>query len=492
MKLSSQTSIHELLKTYPFLTDFLVAYNPQFGMLKNKVMRATVGKVASLKQVAGMGGIPLDKLIKDIAAEIELHSGESAEDKTETQAESVSSNEKIALLKEIILDLHKGLPYDTVKKRFDDLIADVEVVEIVAMEQQLISEGIPASEVQRLSELHVGVFKEALDAKELPETPAGHPVHSFMEENRIFTETVADLDLLIQQLQIAGSPEKFDELEHALQDALETLSRLEIHYQRKENQLFPYLEKHEITGPSQVMWTADDDIRTQVKQLKEAFDNRQLAAFLEKGVPCAQAVVDMIYKENSILFPISLETLDEAEWIEIKQGEADIGYAFTEAVGDWPGTALDSESASATATAEESTGRIELDTGQMTVEQINLMLKHLPVDVTFVDENDRVQYFSAGKERIFPRSPGIIGRNVQNCHPPKSLDIVNQIVGEFKAGTKDEADFRLQMEGCFIYIRYFAVRDDEGAYCGTLEVSQDISNIKTLEGERRLLNWETE
>ena len=136
--------------------------------------------------------------------------------------------------------------------------------------------------------------------------------------------------------------------------------------------------------------------------------------------------------------------------------------------------------------------KLELDTGQLTLDQVNLMLKHLPVDLTFVDENNTVQYYSAGKERIFPRSPGVIGLNVQNCHPPKSLDVVNQIVAEFKAGTKDQADFWIQMGGKFIYIRYFAVRDEEGVYQGTLEVSQDVTDIKSLEGERRLLNWDAD
>ena len=146
-----------------------------------------------------------------------------------------------------------------------------------------------------------------------------------------------------------------------------------------------------------------------------------------------------------------------------------------------------------TVTAEKAgkdAGRLSLDTGQLTLKQVNLMLKHLPVDLTFVDENDEARYFSAGKERIFPRSPGIIGRKVQQCHPAKSLDTVNQIVADFKSGAKDKAEFWIQMRGRLIYIRYFAVRDDEEIYRGTLEVSQDITDIQSITGERRLLNWD--
>ncbi len=485
IEITPSTKINDLLNAYPFLVDFLVAYNPQFGLLKNRVMRATVGKMATLEKIAGIGGVPVGTLIKDIAAEIEKRTGEGAE----TETGGVPNNEKVARLKEIILELHKGAPFEEVKKQFDELIADVEPIEIMAMEQQLIKDGMPIPEVRRLCDLHVGILKEALDVKDLPETPAGHPVHTFMEENEVFTDVVGDMDLLLQQLRIDGSLEELSELKQPLQEALDKLSRVEIHYQRKENQLFPYLEKHGSTGPSQVMWSVHDDIRAQLKETKEAFESQDIAALLEKGNICAHAIVDMVYKENHILFPISLELLEESEWIDIRKGEGDIGYAFAAPAVDWPGEAVDSEAA---IDADKDADRLDLDTGQMTAEQVNLMLKHLPVDVTFVDENDRVQYFSAGKERIFPRSPGIIGRDVKNCHPPKSLDVVNQIVGEFRAGTKDEAAFWIQVAGRLIYIRYFAVRDDEDTFRGTLEVSQDITDIKSLEGERRLLDWAAE
>ena len=126
----------------------------------------------------------------------------------------------------------------------------------------------------------------------------------------------------------------------------------------------------------------------------------------------------------------------------------------------------------------------------MTVEQVNMMLKHLPVDISFVDENDEVRYYSATKDRIFPRSPGVIGRKVQNCHPPKSFAMVQKILDEFRAGRRDKADFWIQMKGRFLLIQYFAVRDEQGVYKGTLEVSQDVTDIRKLEGQKRLLDWE--
>ena len=492
MEISPKTTISQLLDAYPFLLDYLAAYNPRFELLKKKVMRATMGKMATLERVAGIGGIPLDTLMKDIAVEIKAQTGATVAVEAETSPVSAPDPEKTAALKAILLDLHDGAPFDDLKKRFDELIEGVEPMEIVAMEQELIKEGIPTEEVKRLSDLHVDLFKDALGESVIPVTPDGHPVHTFIEENKVFTNAVADLDLLLQQLKIDSSPENFTELSSQLKKALDTLSRVEIHYQRKENQLFPYLEEQGITAPPQVMWAVHDDIRAKIKRTLKAFDNQDLTAFIDIGAECGKAIGDMVYKEEHILFPISLETLDEANWVAIRKGEQDIGYAFAEPAADWPGADGDPEVTANRTRADLENGQLELDTGQMTLDQINLMLKHLPVDITFVDEEDRVRYFSATEDRLFPRSPGIIGRNVQNCHPPKSLDVVNRIVGEFKAGSKDNAAFWIQLGGRFIYIRYFAVRDDEGVYCGTVEVSQDITEIKTIEGQNRLLDWDNE
>lgn len=493
MGISPKTTISQLLDAHPFLLDYLVAYNPRFELLKNKVMRATMGKMATLERVAGNVGIPLDTLMKDIAVEIKAQTGEAVEVEAEAGPVSAPDPEKTAALKAILLELHDGAPFDDLKKRFDELIEGVEPMEIVAMEQELIKEGgIPIEEVKRLSDLHVNLFKDVLGESVIPVTPDGHPVHTFIEENKVLTSAVADLDLLLQQLKLDSSPENFTELSSQLKEALDTLSRVEIHYQRKENQLFPFLEEHGITAPPQVMWAVHDDIRAKIKRAIDAFESQDLTAFIDNGAECGKAIGDMVYKEEHILFPISMETLDEANWVAIRKGEQDIGYAFTEPAADWPGAEGEPEVTVTHAKAALDTGQLELDTGQMTLDQINLMLKHLPVDITFVDEEDRVRYFSATDDRLFPRSPGIIGRNVQNCHPPKSLDVVNRIVGEFKAGTKDNAAFWIQLGGRFIYIRYFAVRDDEGAYCGTVEVSQDITEIKTIEGQNRLLDWDNE
>lgn len=195
----------------------------------------------------------------------------------------------------------------------------------------------------------------------------------------------------------------------------------------------------------------------------------------------AQALRDMIYKEEHILFPMAMETLTEQEWELVRLGEGEIGFA-------WILSGQTTQSDTGATEKQSSLDRIELDTGVLSQQQINLMLTHLPVDISFVDENDEVRYYSATRERIFPRSPGVIGRKVQNCHPPKSMPRVQEILNDFRDGIRDDAEFWISMQGKFIHIRYFAMRNAQGEYRGCLEVTQDVTGIRNLEGEKRLLD----
>jgi DUF438 domain-containing protein len=195
----------------------------------------------------------------------------------------------------------------------------------------------------------------------------------------------------------------------------------------------------------------------------------------------------MADKEEKILYPMAMDQLSEAEWAEIRAGEEEIGYAFVGDVPAWP-------EGEAAAVAPDAASRgdagelLELKTGALTLEQLDRALLALPIDFSYVDENDRVRFYSEG-ERIFPRSPGVIGRRVQNCHPPASVDKVQQIIDAFRAGEKNTADFWLQLGERFVHIRYSAVRDDDGVYKGIVETVQDVTAIRALQGERRLLDW---
>ena len=491
MEISANTKIDSLLKEYPFLEEFLVTLSPKFKGLKNPIMRKTIGKVATLSKVAGIAGLDLDDFLTALTNEISRQAGESTPD----GAGGVLSDpeEKQAALKEIIKALHAGEDMAVLKKRFSQLISGVEAVEIAKMEQALMDEGLPAEEIKRLCDVHVEIFKEALEEQDRPEPPLGHPIHTFMKENRASEEIMSKTNMLMGRIGHPPRLEAFKENSQALNSLIERLSEIDIHYTRKENQLFPMLEAHHFTGPSQVMWSIHDDIRAGLKQAREAFAKSDPEGTLTPLKESIQAVRDMIYKEEHILYPASLDMLSDQEWIKVKEGEADIGFAWVVPDTGWPEDIIKEPEDVPPEPAEvlkDVAGALGLDTGRMTLEQINLMLTHLPVDLTFVDENDRVAYYSEGPERIFPRSPAIIGREVRNCHPPKSVHLVNQILDAFKSGSRDTAEFWIELGGKFIYIRYFAVRDADGYYRGCLEVSQDLTQIRKLEGQQRLIDWE--
>ena len=473
MDLSPKTKVNDLLTVYPFLKDFLISLNPEFKMLDNPFLRKTVGKLASLGKAAMISGMDVKKLIDGVAGEIKRKTGEAV---TVSYGEPGQDEKDVRIdtMKEIIKDLHAGKDVESQKKKFGELIKDVAPWEIAQMEQRLIAEGMPESEIKSLCDVHVKVFQEALEHQTVPGLPAGHPVHTLMLENRacegILKEAEATTD--------------FAKAKDKLLDILDRLSQINKHYVRKENQLFPILEAKGITGPSKVMWALHDDIRGFIKDVrKRAAENKMEQVAIQALV---KMVNDMIYKEEHILFPMALETLSEEDWAKVRKGEEEVGYAWIKPETQWKASA---ESFQQSLLAEK-IGSLNLDTGQLTPEQVNLMLTHLPVDISFVNEHDEVAYYSASPERIFPRSAGVIGRKVQNCHPPKSMDSVQKILDAFRAGKKDVADFWIQMQGKFILIRYFAVRDADGKYRGCLEVSQDVTSIRKLEGQKRLLDWE--
>jgi DUF438 domain-containing protein len=472
-EIGPKTKLNDILTAYPFIKDYLIALSPHFKALDNPFMMRTMGRLATLGKVAMVGGVELTGLLKGIADEIRKKSGVSVAIKAGEAPEGPGA--RLEILKGIIRDLHKGVDLGVLKERFRELIKDVEPSEIANMEQQLIEEGMPEEEVKRLCDVHVEVFKESLAKQTVPGLPAGHPVHTFMLENRAAEGIIKEMEALVEDTV---------KNREGLQGLLERLSQVERHYVRKENQLFPILEAKGISGPSKVMWALHDDIRAMMKDVKGKTSKGSVKEVEVKAL--VHMIRDMVYKEENILFPMALETLDEEDWAKVRKGEDEIGYAWVEPELKWQPSAASYQQA----LLAEKVGSLNLDTGQLTAEQVNLLLTHLPVDISFVNENDEVAYYSQTPERIFPRSPGIIGRTVQNCHPPKSVNMVVRILEEFKAGNRDTAEFWIQMRGKVIHIRYFAVRDAGGRYRGTMEVSQDITDIQKLTGEKRLLEWQ--
>jgi len=398
--------------------------------------------------------------------------------------------ERKQLLKQLILDLHAGGDFDEIKGRFQRLVGDISAVQISELEQELIDEGLPVESVRELCDVHVALFEDALTDRSGHSVPPGHPVHTARYENYALGEVLGMLEDAIAALPA-------DSAWRQVRAFTEQLGQVEKVYLRKENILFPYLEKHGVKGPSSVMWSIHDAVRAQLKQLRAAIQEQDTERVRSVFAPLRDEIAAMFNKEEQVLYPTSLQMLSDGEWKAILEQSASIGYALVQPKGTWdPGVPAEhmtggapTGSYQAPGAAEGSAGLLPLDVGALTLEQVNLMLKHLPVDVTFVDEDDTVRYYSQGiEERVFVREPAIIGRKVQNCHPPASIDTVNRLLEAFRRGERDMAEFWIQMGPRFVHIRYFALRDAQGNYRGTIEVTQDAAPIRALEGERRLLD----
>ena len=398
-------------------------------------------------------------------------------------------SERKEALKTVIKRLHAGDSVENIKNEFGVAIRGATAGEIADAERALISEGVSVSEIQRLCDFHVAVFRESLDEEPTPESLPGHPVFTFRMENEVTMRLLEAMETTLNKWW-----EGQENALESLQRQAKNLKAIERHYSRKENILFPFLEKKGFEGPSQVMWGVDNEIRAQIKQFVNDIKSNEpdTSDVYSQFTKLAQDIREMIYKEEKILFPEALRRLSQAEWGLIRQQEEEIGYFNVTPKGSWH-PAEEKETQNMQENKEKSQnfeveGLISLSTGALTRAQINLMLTHLPVDVTFVDENDRVCYFSQGSERIFDRSPAIIGRAVTKCHPPQSVHKVEIILDDFRSGKRDVAEFWIQAGEQFINIRYFALHGTDGSYKGCIEVSQNVTHIRELEGEKRLLD----
>ncbi|MFO7584071.1 MAG: DUF438 domain-containing protein, partial [Anaerolineales bacterium] len=357
-----------------------------------------------------------------------------------------------------------------------------------------VQEGIPAEKIQELCDTHTRVLKKHLDLSETPETVAGHPVNTFVQENRELMKTTGQIRLLMKKLESLPDEQDATEQMRVIQGLLNSLMDVDKHYRRKEYLLFPFFEKNDLPGPPMVMWGKHDEVRNLLKQTIAGLQQAETLGAAEAKAynlftisPAIEAIDDMIYKEEKIMFPTALDLLTEQEWYEIYLQSDEYGYCLFAPEFEWtPEGGFHKEIKKTSAAG----GRIQMPTGSFSVEELIAAFSVMPFDLTFVDKDDTVRYFSPGKERIFDRSRAILGRKVQYCHPPKSVHIVNQIVKDFKAGKQDLARFWINMRERMIYICYYAVRDAQGGYMGTLEVTQDLTDVRALEGERRLLKYD--
>ena len=396
-----------------------------------------------------------------------------------------NKQKKKEIMKAIIRKLHQGLTIEEAKERFEKEIGTASSTEIAEMEQALINEGLSPEEMKKFCNVHALLFQSALEKSIIKETSPSHPVYLFKLENREIEKIAGSLKKLKEERE-----EELSRTKRKLNDLLNELRGIEVHYARKELVLFPFLEKQGFTGPSKVMWGKDNEVRDLLKKaissVEEIKDIKDLEPYSKNSLdPLIEEVTGMIFKEENILFPTCLEKLSASDWVEVLKESDKMGYVFVEKSKETEALIKDLKSALLEEPVFED-NEISLPTGKLRLKELMSVLNMLPVDITFVDNEDKVRYFSDSKERIFLRTKSVIGIKVQNCHPPQSLEAVEKILKSFKEGKRDIVDFWFNQEGKFVYIRYIAVRDEGGSYLGTLEVSQDLTEIKKLEGEKRL------
>jgi len=403
------------------------------------------------------------------------------------------SEKKKKMLKEIISQLHAGIPPQEVKERFKQVLEGVSSEEIARIEQELVKEGMPREELQRLCDVHMAVFSEHLGKQEL-KVPQDHPINILLEEHKILLQLLEKLsttaDIVTQACDLVYVGDDIVQM----RKIVEELSDAEKHYLREENVLFPVLEKHGITEPPAIMWMEHDKIREKKKQIYsmvQKYDARDFQEFKRNLIENTRTLSSMlsshISKENTVLYPTALKIISKKEWNDIRRDFDEIGYCcFTPK--HLTKTAITPKEKTYAASATEDT--LQFDTGSLSKDEVEAILNTIPVDISFIDANDAVKYFNKADKRIFVRTKAVIGRKVQLCHPQKSVHIVNRIVEAFKTGKKNSADFWISMNNRLIHIRYFAVRERNGKYLGTIEVTQDLTDLKKIEGQRRLLDWD--
>lgn len=403
-----------------------------------------------------------------------------------------NSTKRKELLKHLLLQLHEGAPAEVLRGRLIEVLSGIPYNEVVEVEQELINAGaLTPDEILDFCDLHTAVLDGSIDLEGAKTVPAGHPVDTLKKENIAIQDEIDNLYNLFGMARNLTDEEvpayiiKIRTIFNALWD-------IDKHYKRKEYLIFPYLEKYGITGPPTVMWGKHDEIRGLMKDVYETLDAPKIDAgelipIIDMVLkPVMELIEGMIMKEEEILLPMTIDTLNDEDWYKIYQETSEFGYCLVAPTAEWK-----PESVNATEVAFVQSDAIRLSSGAFEMKELEALFIHLPIDITFVDKNDKVRFFSHSPNRVFERNVSVIGRDVRMCHPPGSVHIVEQILNDFKSGKENKAVFWMSkfMGNRFIYIEYSAVRSPEGEYLGVVEVTQDITEMRKLEGDQRLLSY---
>jgi len=402
---------------------------------------------------------------------------------------------------QIVLDtkeryLDGKLTLDEARAILRERVKTLRPYEIALAEQELKTfdeDECRKEDIQQMMEL----FQDVLD-RSRPDLPEDHPIMCYLRENDEMRRLLKQVEELAQ----------YPVIKNQWLELYDGLHKFRLHLSRKQNQLYSILERKGFDRPTTTMWLLDDFIRDEIRDARRLLEEDKDDEFIAMQPTVVADVLDLMQKEETVLYPTSLAMIRPAEFEEMKSGDREIGFAWIRVGKEAPKADTTKEAVPATAAAGFANelasllgkygfgggstpgALLEVATGQMTLEQINLVYKHMPVDFSYVDENEIVRFYTDTDHRVFPRSKNVIGRDVKNCHPRTSVHLVEEIIEKFRRGEQNEVDFWINKPGLFIYIYYVAVRDEEGRFRGVLEMMQDCTRIRSLEGSRTLLSWD--
>lgn len=525
-------SVYDLVKEYPELQQIM--YDLGFTEINKKAMLHSVGKIMTIPKGAKMKGISMLDIISTLTSKGFKIVGEMPSninsDKQDAEVASASTTpeskeERNALLKVYLKRLGEGEDIESVRADFVEKFSSVDASEIMQAEQDLIAEGTPISEIQQLCDLHSALFHgstkeekianaekaaiasmKAKKQEEIKKTLAnnstgpmstaeereklqqdklqlaasliaipGHPLETLTRENEVLAERISDMRSAIENK--SGKEE--------LLSKFEGVREIAIHYAEKGDLIYPHLNvKYGISGPSNVMWTVDDEIRDEMSTLIKncTFDE----AWFDKVSAVLVRADEMIYKESNILFPICALNFTTEEWYGIYHDSKDYADCMGIVANVWPEAeeyektmfdkAAEAESAENTISLPNN-DEIVMPGGHVTLEQMTALLNTIPLEITFVDDNNINRYFNEGP-KLFKRPAMAIDREVFSCHPPKIEPMVRTIIEDFRNGVRDEFPVWVEKQGKTMLVKYMAVRDKDGKYLGTAEFVQEMDFAK--------------
>lgn len=482
-------TVAELVKQYPEIRDIMRDLG--FKEITSPMALQLMGKVMTIPKGSAIKGIPMDKIIaafEENGFTIKGIAGSNRSNvETANKSESLS-DKRVELLKGYLKRLSAGEDLEAVKKDFITDFESVSVHEIMNAEQDLINEGEDPIKIRKLCDLHSGLFHgrtegEVLDDEDrklksgLNNVEPGHPVDYLVQEN-------SALRLLLNKTKLTVSngthPEK-------VLDELGQLKKIRKLYGKKEELIMPVLDRHGFTGPSEVMWGVDDEIKNEISRLySELYNGTPLNELSENILAVIKRIDEMIYKEENILFPMALERFRDEEWVEIYRDTHEMGPIFTNMIPEWPhgDNVLSDKKASLNDKDEMNDGYIYFNgdaihspAGKLSIKELKNLLRVLPIDITFIDK-DTTNSFYKNSDLIFSRPLSSLGRSTYDCHPAYIRDVVKQLIEDFKEGRKDTYEKWIPNPSRPVKITYAAIRDSQNQYIGTVEIVEDFTEAK--------------